>query len=180
MPRDNTDTAYIDQSSGSSISEDLSDSEALSDTPDYAPPPLSALLGDPAPPRPVVDSDVESDEWDPEDEDWDLAQGNFTKQYNRMRQLHASSSSAVAAPAINQKKPSLGAAAHKPLLGVALNPKTQKHDKDKSDRATQDQVLDARTRLALSALVNRGVIGKIEQCISTGKEVRAPVLVSTN
>jgi RIO kinase 1 len=163
MPRNDTDTAYIDHSSGSSISEDASDSEsALSDTPDYAPPPLSALLGDPAPSQPVVESDVESDEWDPEDEDWDLAQGNFTKQYNRMRQLHASSSSAVAAPAINQKKPS---------LGVALNPKMQKHDKDKSDRATQDQVLDARTRLVLSSLVNRGVIGKIEQCISTGKEV---------
>jgi len=56
--------------------------------------------------------------------------------------------------------------------GVATNPKAAAHDKDKSDRATQDQVLDGRTRLVLSGLVNRGVIGKMERCISTGKEVR--------
>jgi RIO kinase 1 len=58
--------------------------------------------------------------------------------------------------------------------GVALNPKkaSDSHDKDKSDRATLEQVLDSRTRLVLTGLVNRDVIGKINRCISTGKEVR--------
>ena len=55
-------------------------------------------------------------------------------------------------------------------MGVALNPKVAGHDKDKSDRATQDQVLDGRTKLVLSGLTNRGIIGKLERCISTGKE----------
>lgn len=56
---------------------------------------------------------------------------------------------------------------------MVTNPKAaqDKHDKDKSDRATQEQVLDGRTRLVLAGLVNRGIIGMIERCISTGKEV---------
>lgn len=62
---------------------------------------------------------------------------------------------------------------------MVTNPKAaqDKHDKDKSDRATQEQVLDGRTRLVLAGLVNRGVIGMIERCISTGKEVRWPTQV---
>jgi len=55
--------------------------------------------------------------------------------------------------------------------GVATNPKAASHDKDKADRATEEGVLDSRTRLVLAGLVNRGVIGKLEHCISTGKEV---------
>jgi RIO kinase 1 len=57
--------------------------------------------------------------------------------------------------------------------GVPANPKSSldRQDKDKSDRATHEQVLDSRTRLALSALTNRGVMGKLGYCISTGKEV---------
>lgn len=58
-------------------------------------------------------------------------------------------------------------------MGVTTNPKVahERQEKDKSDRATQDQVLDARTRLVLAGLVNRNLIGKIERCVSTGKEV---------
>lgn len=44
--------------------------------------------------------------------------------------------------------------------------------KDKSDRATTEQVLDPRTRLVLFKMLNRGLLSKIEGCISTGKEVR--------
>jgi RIO kinase 1 len=57
---------------------------------------------------------------------------------------------------------------------VAANPKSNndRPSKDKSDRATTEQVLDARTRLVLAGLVNRGIIGKVERCVSTGKEVR--------
>ncbi|KAM3604043.1 uncharacterized protein V6R79_005645 [Siganus canaliculatus] len=42
--------------------------------------------------------------------------------------------------------------------------------KDKSDRATVEQVLDPRTRMILFKMLNRGVISEINGCISTGKE----------
>ena len=137
------------------------------------------------------------DEWDVDDEDWELADGgkllvrkvslipDFTKHYNRVRQQHAAVTApgsarpplpsrnlnvAAKTPAASSKKmfnPSLFTG------GVAANPKAagDKHDKDKSDRATQEQVLDARTRLVLSGLVNRGIFSRLEGCISTGKEV---------
>ncbi|NXC14031.1 RIOK1 kinase, partial [Corythaeola cristata] len=43
--------------------------------------------------------------------------------------------------------------------------------KDKSDRATVEQVLDPRTRMILFKMLTRGVISEINGCISTGKEV---------
>ena len=42
--------------------------------------------------------------------------------------------------------------------------------KDKSDRATIEQVLDPRTRIILFKLLNRGYLDQINGCISTGKE----------
>ena len=42
--------------------------------------------------------------------------------------------------------------------------------KDKSDRATVEQVLDPRTRMILFKLINRGVLLQVNGCISTGKE----------
>lgn len=42
--------------------------------------------------------------------------------------------------------------------------------KDKSDRATVDQVLDPRTVRILSKIVNQGHIDEIHGCVSTGKE----------
>lgn len=42
--------------------------------------------------------------------------------------------------------------------------------KDKSDRATVEQVLDPRTRMILFKMLSRGVISQINGCISTGKE----------
>lgn len=42
--------------------------------------------------------------------------------------------------------------------------------KDKSDRATTEQVLDPRTRMILYKLLNKGVIQEIHGCVSTGKE----------
>ncbi|XP_042338692.1 serine/threonine-protein kinase RIO1-like [Plectropomus leopardus] len=44
--------------------------------------------------------------------------------------------------------------------------------KDKSDRATVEQVLDPRTRMILFKMLSRGIISEINGCISTGKEVR--------
>lgn len=42
--------------------------------------------------------------------------------------------------------------------------------KDKSDRATVDQVLDPRTRLFLFGMINKGLIKCMNGCVSTGKE----------
>jgi RIO kinase 1 len=145
-----------------------------------------------------ADIDLEEDEdedWDVEDEDWELADGgegdhrswltvDFTKQYNRLRQQHAAvavgSASRQAVPLPARNVHHTHNAPSKKLLapgnrsgGVAANPKSDnsRPTKDKADRATTEQVLDARTRLVLSGLVNRGVIGKVEHCVSTGKEV---------
>lgn len=41
---------------------------------------------------------------------------------------------------------------------------------DKADRATNEQVLDPRTRMILFKMINRGVVYEINGCISTGKE----------
>jgi RIO kinase 1 len=109
---------------------------------------------------------------------------DFTKQYNRLRQQHAASNTAgpsrVPLPARNVHLPTERKASSAKIVapavftgGVAANPKSSldKHDKDKSDRATQEQVLDSRTRLVLTSLANRGIMGKLERCVSTGKEV---------
>lgn len=42
--------------------------------------------------------------------------------------------------------------------------------RDKSERATVEQVLDPRTRMILFKMLNKGVIKQINGCISTGKE----------
>ncbi|KAI8063578.1 RIO1 family-domain-containing protein [Gongronella butleri] len=42
--------------------------------------------------------------------------------------------------------------------------------KDKSDRATVEQVLDPRTRIILFKMLNRGIFYEINGCVSTGKE----------
>jgi RIO kinase 1 len=137
----------------------------------------------------------EDSDWDVDDEDWELANGgkliideprltstDFTKQYNRLRQQH-NAQTPQAGPSSTRLDQRPAAPVKAPLparnlnvakdSGVALNPKSVSRatTKDKSDRATQEQVLDPRTRLVLSGLVNRGIVGEIERCISTGKEV---------
>lgn len=43
-------------------------------------------------------------------------------------------------------------------------------NKDKSDRATNEQVLDPRTRLILFKMMGRNLVERIDGCVSTGKE----------
>lgn len=59
-------------------------------------------------------------------------------------------------------------------MGVSVNrkgPSAHANMKDKSDRATSEQVLDPRTRLILFKMIGRGLVHEINGCISTGKEV---------
>ncbi|WWC88437.1 uncharacterized protein L201_003348 [Kwoniella dendrophila CBS 6074] len=108
---------------------------------------------------PIDQIEDQEEDWDVDDEDWELANG--------VRQQHAATTGNAPLPARNAPAlaslSKLNVPAH---VGVAMNPKAahEKQDKDKSDRATQDQVLDSRTRLVLAGLVNRNLIGKIERC----------------
>ncbi|GJJ09567.1 hypothetical protein Clacol_003790 [Clathrus columnatus] len=154
------------------------------------------------------------EEWDirsvnVDDEDWEIAERDFTKQYNRLRQHLAVRSAkisnapithelkAVPLPAINRSRTiehvsnvtnrttdQLSALAkYAPRIalidqpygqmGVSTNrkgPSERANYKDKSDRATNEQVLDPRTRLILFKMIGRGTISEVNGCISTGKE----------
>jgi RIO kinase 1 len=59
-------------------------------------------------------------------------------------------------------------------MGVAVTrkgPSAQANMKDKSDRATSEQVLDPRTRIILFKMIGRGLVHEVNGCVSTGKEV---------
>ena len=62
------------------------------------------------------------------------------------------------------------------MMGVGVNrkgPSSYANMKDKSDRATNEQVLDPRTRIILFKMIGRGLIHEVNGCVSTGKEVRS-------
>lgn len=66
-------------------------------------------------------------------------------------------------------------------LGVGINrkgPSATANMKDKSDRATSEQVLDPRTRIILFKMIGRGLLFEVNGCVSTGKEVGAFILAS--
>ena len=65
----------------------------------------------------------------------------------------------------------LSSVASSSLAGAARKAEvTKARHKDKSDRATSEQVLDPRTRMILFKLLSRGSIREIHGCVSTGKE----------
>ncbi|KAI0247125.1 RIO1 family-domain-containing protein [Lactifluus subvellereus] len=142
-----------------------------------------------------------------EDEDWEIAERDFTKQYNRLRQHLAVNSgnvpgvassirattSVAPLPAVNRPKPTTSsrlpasdqllalakyscrlAKIDVPyMMGVGVNrkgPSSYANMKDKSDRATNEQVLDPRTRIILFKMIGRGLIHEVNGCVSTGKE----------
>ncbi|KIL63200.1 hypothetical protein M378DRAFT_80084 [Amanita muscaria Koide BX008] len=154
-----------------------------------------------------------------EDEDWEIAERDFTKQYNRLRQHVAvrtgnahgissaidKSASVAALPVINVPKTStmsseksgppgihgkdrtsdqftalsktyasrLSKIDNPHVIGVGINrkgPSATANMKDKSDRATNEQVLDPRTRLILFKMIGRDLIHEVNGCVSTGKE----------
>jgi RIO kinase 1 len=114
-----------------------------------------------------------------DDMEFDGTSGDLTKSYNRQRKLNDQSATA---PRINPQKPtantqasvddqisSLAKHAGKIRLdGGGEGHKT--HGKDKSDRATSEQVLDPRTRMILLQMINRGIVSEVNGCLSTGKE----------
>ncbi|KAL1869198.1 hypothetical protein VTK73DRAFT_3199 [Phialemonium thermophilum] len=119
--------------------------------------------------------DLDEDEWDPQASD-------LTKTYNRQRQLQsADGQGGVAAPRTNSQKPTANTFAsiddqistlsrHAAKIRLDTVKQGQDREKDKSDRATAELVLDQRTRMILLQLINRGVVSEIHGAISTGKE----------
>ncbi|CAE6456277.1 unnamed protein product [Rhizoctonia solani] len=148
--------------------------------------------------------------------DWEFADGDFTKQYNRLRQhvqvrsgdapgsrsTLGQNMSVAPLPAVNRSAPKKTTAsmstndkrlADQTALfakfnsrianisqpyedmkpGISVNRKAaseRANVKDKSDRATNEQVLDPRTRIILFKMIGRGLIWEVNGCVSTGKE----------
>ncbi|XP_040911713.1 serine/threonine-protein kinase RIO1 isoform X2 [Toxotes jaculatrix] len=136
------------------------------------------------------DEDEEDDDEEDDDEDWVWcsAGGSLTKRYNRTtlncqsnRQNPSSKTLLLSTPSDKalrkyEHKISLDKLnyADSVINKVTMMQKQKDTDtyrlKDKSDRATVEQVLDPRTRMILFKMLSRGVICEINGCISTGKE----------
>ncbi|XP_050993210.1 serine/threonine-protein kinase RIO1 isoform X2 [Labeo rohita] len=139
------------------------------------------------------EEDYDDYEDEEEDDEWDWNEsggGDFTKRYTAMRagsnpqanrQNSNNKSLKMSTPSdkvlrkyenkINLDKLSY---ADSVINKVTVMQKQREADtfrvKDKSDRATVEQVLDPRTRMILFKMLSRGVFSEINGCISTGKE----------
>ncbi|KAG9237172.1 RIO1 family-domain-containing protein [Amylocarpus encephaloides] len=113
-----------------------------------------------------------------EDLDYNPGTGDLTKSYNRQRKLNDQSATH---PRINPQKPAANTqssvddqisslAKHSAKIRLDGGDRQKTHGKDKSDRATSEQVLDPRTRMILLQMINRGVVSEVNGCLSTGKE----------
>ncbi len=126
----------------------------------------------------------EEDQETLDDLDWDPNSNDLTKSYNRQKALHTPSANL---PKQNsQAKPVVSAKAniddqvngltkHAAKIRLdggagAIGKEGRSQEKDKSDRATSEQVLDPRTRMILLQMINRGIVSEINGCLSTGKE----------
>ncbi|XP_071347740.1 serine/threonine-protein kinase RIO1 [Trachinotus anak] len=134
------------------------------------------------------EQEEDDDDDDDDDEEWALtsAGGNLTKRYNRTNcQSNRHNPSNKTLPLSTPSDKALRKYEHKINLDklnfadsvinkVTTMQKQRDADtyrvKDKSDRATVEQVLDPRTRMILFKMLSRGVICEINGCISTGKE----------
>jgi RIO kinase 1 len=128
----------------------------------------------------------EEEEWF-EDLEYDPSGGDLTKSFNRQRKLNDQNATA---PRINPQKPSANtkASVDDQITSLAKHAgkirlegggeKERTHGKDKSDRATSEQVLDPRTRMILLQMINRGIVSEVNGCLSTGKEANVYGAVS--
>ena len=122
-----------------------------------------------------------------DDLDLDPTSGDLTKSYNRQRKLNDQNATT---PRINPQKPAANtkASVDDQITSLAKHAakirlegggeKERTHGKDKSDRATSEQVLDPRTRMILLQMINRGIVSEVNGCLSTGKEANVYGAVS--
>jgi RIO kinase 1 len=137
----------------------------------------------------------EDDDLYEEEEDYDVGfqedslraanPNDYTKAYNRQRRLNDPSTPKSQLPKTNPQRPiantTLFADDHPDHLSKhAAKIKLDDYQaelfakdervRDKSDRATLQQVLDPRTRMILLKMINKNVVSQINGCVSTGKE----------
>jgi RIO kinase 1 len=144
------------------------------------------------PPQDDNDEDLDDilgdDDFDVDEEEWDVDGGDLTKSYNRQRQIQ-DGAGGVALPRSNQQKPTANtfasvddqvSALSKHAAKIRLDSVKQdaEKEKDKADRATSEQVLDQRTRMILLQMINRGLVTEVHGAISTGKEANVYGAVS--
>lgn len=131
------------------------------------------------------------DDSDAEVSDSEITSSNpndYTKSYNRQRRLNDPSVAAGEKPKSNPAGHKLNTRAnvddqiqsltkHASKLrltdlesGLGGKGDNKGGDRDKSDRATSEQVLDPRTRMLLLQLLNRDIVSEINGVLSTGKE----------
>lgn len=144
-----------------------------------------------------LDDILASDDLDEED----FAAHNpadFTKAYNRQRRNQDANGNSntpqTSAPKSNAQRPSANTAAFvddqvtnlsRHAGKLKLNDQQAglggRHARggDKSDRATNEQVLDPRTRMILLQMINRNVVSEVNGCISTGKEANVYHAISS-
>jgi RIO kinase 1 len=107
--------------------------------------------------------------------------GNLTKTYNRQKRTQDAQVNSTALPKANPQKPTantrtriddqiISLSKHASKIRLDDREGGQSSSKDKSQRATSEQVLDPRTRMILLQLLNRGILSEINGCLSTGKE----------
>ncbi|XP_067951314.1 serine/threonine-protein kinase RIO1-like [Watersipora subatra] len=122
------------------------------------------------------------------DEDWSGMTGDFTKQFTAVSSQRSQPNSQqrqnnIKRITVNDKSLSNQLSAKitlsdyetvKPSLTNSGSGKkaeiSRARHRDKSDRATVEQVLDPRTRMIIFKLLSQGFISEINGCISTGKE----------
>ena len=141
-------------------------------------------------------SKEDKNEEDDDGEDYDdilaeerLDEADFTKTYNRQRRLQKAVAGLNAPkfsfPQVNPQKPTANTLASIDDQITALSRHSSKLKLDdqqsgfqtshargteRSDRATNEQVLDPRTRMILLQMLNRNIVSEVHGCISTGKE----------
>lgn len=148
-------------------------------------------------------TDDDDDDYD-DDVDWDDETGDFTKKYNASmgerykantqhpnqqaqsqkitkfqppdKVLRKFVDKIYVEPYINHKIPNAPANQLNEISRKVENDRYR--GKDKSDRATAEQVMDPRTRMILFKILARQIISQVNGCISTGKE--ANVYHATN
>ena len=147
---------------------------------------------------PIVFDDSGSDDTESSEDDcpwdWEDSTSDFTKRYNAAKEgrlgVNTQCNTVKETLKIQQQPrekamnkfenrirvdpyegPRLPSLAHNSLMEGNKKLETQKYrNKDKSDRATVELVLDPRTRLVLYKLLSRRFLDEINGCISTGKE----------
>ncbi|KAF2221707.1 RIO1 family-domain-containing protein [Elsinoe ampelina] len=133
----------------------------------------------------ITDADTAYGPGEDDDDDYDDADDLFEDDFERSGPTVPGSKN-VDRPAINMKAriddqiQSLAKHASKMRLSDVENGSTVKSgDKDRSDRATSEQVLDPRTRMILLQLLNRNIVSEINGVLSTGKEANVYHAVTT-